>query len=120
SSLGGSTTVNALIMLFPQGREWQRLVELTGDSGWSAEAMRERFRRLEKIPPVGIAHVSAFAIRRAPSLLFFPLDRSAYAYPRITYKESEVIRLVQRGRGKLSCWILRGAREGAPSLPATI
>ncbi|GHF21134.1 GMC family oxidoreductase [Streptomyces griseoluteus] len=47
SSLGGSTTVNALIMLFPQGKEWQRLVELTGDSGWSEEAMRERFRRLE-------------------------------------------------------------------------
>ncbi|MEU6385283.1 GMC oxidoreductase [Streptomyces bauhiniae] len=47
SSLGGSTTVNALITLFPQGKEWQRLVELTGDSGWSEEAMRERFRRLE-------------------------------------------------------------------------
>ncbi|MET7506294.1 GMC family oxidoreductase [Streptomyces albidoflavus] len=47
SSLGGSTTVNALITLFPQGREWQRLVELTGDPGWSVEAMRERFRRLE-------------------------------------------------------------------------
>ncbi|MFJ6542222.1 GMC family oxidoreductase [Streptomyces sp. NPDC091385] len=47
SSLGGSTTVNALITLFPQGKEWERLVELTGDTGWSTEAMRERFRRLE-------------------------------------------------------------------------
>ncbi|MGW9583065.1 GMC family oxidoreductase [Streptomyces albidoflavus] len=47
SSLGGSTTVNALITLFPQGEEWRRLAELTGDPGWGVEAMRERFRRLE-------------------------------------------------------------------------
>ncbi|WP_051095257.1 GMC family oxidoreductase N-terminal domain-containing protein [Streptomyces sp. LaPpAH-108] len=39
--------MNALITLFPQGKEWERLVELTGDTGWSTEAMRERFRRLE-------------------------------------------------------------------------
>ncbi|MFJ3640232.1 GMC family oxidoreductase [Streptomyces sp. NPDC090108] len=47
SALGGSTTVNALITLFPQGKEWDRLVETTGDAGWGAEAMRERFRRME-------------------------------------------------------------------------
>ncbi|MEU6574292.1 GMC oxidoreductase [Streptomyces sp. NPDC046805] len=47
SALGGSTTVNALITLFPQGKEWQKLVEITGDRGWEVEAMRERFRRLE-------------------------------------------------------------------------
>src|SRR5690606_16662754 len=52
--------------------------------------------------PAGDTHAYALAIPTGPSLFCFPLDRSANPYLRITYRESEVIRVVQRGRRNLN------------------
>lgn len=48
STLGGSTAVSALVTIYPHPSDWQRLETLTGDPGWSPEAMREHFRRMER------------------------------------------------------------------------
>lgn len=48
STLGGSTAVSAMITIYPHPSDWESLARLTGDPSWGAEAMRERFRKLEK------------------------------------------------------------------------
>ncbi len=47
STLGGSTAVSAMVTIYPQDRDWQRLAELTDDPAWGPEAMRGRIERLE-------------------------------------------------------------------------
>ncbi len=47
SSLGGSTTISALVTIYPHDSDWRRLAELTGDAGWAPERMRSLFRELE-------------------------------------------------------------------------
>jgi choline dehydrogenase len=47
STLGGSTAISALVTVYPHNSDWDDLAELTGNDDWSAERMRERFRRIE-------------------------------------------------------------------------
>jgi choline dehydrogenase len=46
-ALGGCTAHNAMIMVYPHNADWDYLFELTGDSSWKAEHMRQYFQRLE-------------------------------------------------------------------------
>ena len=47
STLGGSTAVSAMVTMFPQDHDWQRIADLTGDPSWSPEAMRSYVQKLE-------------------------------------------------------------------------
>jgi choline dehydrogenase-like flavoprotein len=45
--LGGCTSHNAMIMVYPHNRDWDDLAELTGDPTWKAENMRRYYQRME-------------------------------------------------------------------------
>jgi choline dehydrogenase len=46
-ALGGCTTHNAMIMVYPHNKDWDELAELTGDPSWKADNMRKYFERME-------------------------------------------------------------------------
>jgi choline dehydrogenase-like flavoprotein len=46
-TLGGCTAHNAMIVVYPHNADWDGIARLTGDTSWSAEAMRNYFVRLE-------------------------------------------------------------------------
>ena len=47
-ALGGCTAHNAMIFLVPPDSDWDALAAESGDSGWSAKAMRKYRRRVER------------------------------------------------------------------------
>jgi choline dehydrogenase-like flavoprotein len=47
SALGGCTSHNAMILMYPHNSDWDDLAALTGDASWRAEAMRAYFERIE-------------------------------------------------------------------------
>jgi choline dehydrogenase len=47
AALGGCTTHNAMITVYPQAEDWDGIAALTGDQSWTAENMRPYFERLE-------------------------------------------------------------------------
>ena len=47
AALGGCTTHNAMILMYPHNEDWDGIAELTGDRSWRAEAMHRYFVRLE-------------------------------------------------------------------------
>ena len=47
-TLGGCTTHNALVTLYPHNSDWTNIAALTGDQSWSADNMRQFFQRLER------------------------------------------------------------------------
>ncbi len=49
TSIGGSTTVNAMIALYPDNGDWDAIAELTGDKSWNSSSMRDYFERLERV-----------------------------------------------------------------------
>jgi len=49
TSIGGSTTVNAMIALYPDNGDWDNVATLTGDKSWNSSAMRTYFERLERV-----------------------------------------------------------------------
>ena len=46
-TLGGCTSHNAMILVYPSNQDWDQLADLTGDASWRAENMRPYFERLE-------------------------------------------------------------------------
>jgi choline dehydrogenase-like flavoprotein len=46
-TLGGCTSHNAMILVYPHNSDWDYIAELTGDSSWRASNMRTYFERLE-------------------------------------------------------------------------
>ncbi|HVK98229.1 MAG TPA: GMC oxidoreductase [Dongiaceae bacterium] len=48
AAVGGSTAVNAMISVLPHDSDWNHIASITGDSSWSAPAMREYFIRIER------------------------------------------------------------------------
>ncbi|MEO8673371.1 MAG: GMC oxidoreductase [Tahibacter sp.] len=46
-TLGGCTSHNAMITVYPHNDDWNNIAELTGDSSWSAQCMRDYFVKLE-------------------------------------------------------------------------
>jgi choline dehydrogenase len=60
-TLGGCTSLNALITICPHESDWDRIAALTGDPSWRASEMRRYFRRIERCsymrePPAGQTH----------------------------------------------------------------
>jgi choline dehydrogenase len=47
-TLGGCTSHNAMILVYPHNRDWDRLAEITGDPSWRSSNMRRYFERLER------------------------------------------------------------------------
>lgn len=47
-ALGGCTAHNAMIFLVPPDSDWDQLAKETGDSGWSARAMRSHRKKVEQ------------------------------------------------------------------------
>jgi choline dehydrogenase len=47
-ALGGSTAVNAMITVAPQNSDWDGIATLTGDTTWSAAAMRPYYDRVKR------------------------------------------------------------------------
>ncbi len=46
-TLGGCTSHNAMIMVYPHNADWDGIAALTGDESWKAEHMRGYFERME-------------------------------------------------------------------------
>ena len=47
-TLGGCTTHNAMITIYPHNSDWDKIAELTGDPSWNSDNMRKYFQRLER------------------------------------------------------------------------
>ena len=48
STVGGSSAVNAMISVIPHDSDWNHIADVTGDSSWSAPAMREYLMKVER------------------------------------------------------------------------
>jgi choline dehydrogenase len=48
TSIGGSTTVNAMIALYPGNDDWDAMADLTGYKSWHSSHMRSYFERIEQ------------------------------------------------------------------------
>lgn len=48
-TLGGCTSHNALIMVYPSDSDWNDIAQTTGDDSWNSIEMRRHFERLEKL-----------------------------------------------------------------------
>jgi choline dehydrogenase len=46
-ALGGCTSHNAMILVYPHNQDWDDIADLTGDASWRSENMRRYFERLE-------------------------------------------------------------------------
>jgi choline dehydrogenase-like flavoprotein len=46
-TLGGCTAHNAMILVYPHNEDWDHIAEITNDSSWKAENMRQYFERME-------------------------------------------------------------------------
>ena len=47
-TLGGCTAHNAMITVYPQNTDWDKIAHLTGDASWQSQNMRKYFERLER------------------------------------------------------------------------
>ena len=47
-TLGGCTAHNTMIVVKPHATDWDELAAITGDAGWSFDAMEPYFKRLER------------------------------------------------------------------------
>jgi choline dehydrogenase len=46
-TLGGCTSHNAMILVYPSNHDWNQIADISGDRSWRAENMRSYFERLE-------------------------------------------------------------------------
>jgi choline dehydrogenase len=46
-TLGGCTAHNAMIFVYPHNADWDHIAELTGDTSWRADKMRQYFELIE-------------------------------------------------------------------------
>ena len=46
-TLGGCTSHNAMIIVYPHNADWDEIAKITGDKSWNARNMRRYFERLE-------------------------------------------------------------------------
>jgi choline dehydrogenase len=47
-TLGGCTAHNAMITVYPQNSDWDKIAQITGDASWRSQNMRKYFERLER------------------------------------------------------------------------
>ena len=60
-TLGGCTAHNAMILVYPHNADWDGIAQLTGDSSWNADAMRQYFMRVENCQHRPLERVLALA-----------------------------------------------------------
>jgi choline dehydrogenase len=48
-TLGGCTTHNAMVAVYPHASDWQHIVNITGDKSWDPANMRKLYERLESV-----------------------------------------------------------------------
>ncbi len=48
SALGGCTSHHAMIVIRPNGRDWNYIADLTGDASWRSDRMRGYFAKMER------------------------------------------------------------------------
>ncbi|RYP72167.1 hypothetical protein DL771_004401 [Monosporascus sp. 5C6A] len=48
ATLGGSTMINGMFTFLPPDSDWEYVVNITGDTSWSAEEMRRHFVAIER------------------------------------------------------------------------
>lgn len=48
ATVGGCTAHNAMISLYPNNKDWDDIVKITGDKSWNSTDMRSYYQRLEK------------------------------------------------------------------------
>lgn len=58
-TLGGCTSHNAMITVYPHESDWNGIAELTGDDSWRAESMRGYFQILERAEYLGTSDSTA-------------------------------------------------------------
>ena len=46
-TLGGCTAHNAMIFVYPHNEDWRAIQQITGDDGWSPDAMHRLFQKVE-------------------------------------------------------------------------
>lgn len=85
-TLGGCTSHNAMITVYPHNADWDRIAEITGDQSWRSDRMRRYFERLERCRygrrPLGYPRnrVLAEIIRRIPILSGLFGNRARHGY----------------------------------------
>jgi choline dehydrogenase len=70
-TLGGCTVHNAMITVYPHNSDWDHIAELTGDSSWRSDKMRDYFERLENCE---YQHLREFTEK------FLGFDRSRHGF----------------------------------------
>lgn len=58
-SLGGCSSHNALVSIYPYQSDWKYIEKITGDASWAPDNMRKYFQRLEKsryLPNTMVGH----------------------------------------------------------------
>jgi choline dehydrogenase len=65
-ALGGCTSTNAMILMYPTNRDWDEIAVLTGDESWRASNMRRYANRLQDSPETGFGRWIDRVMRRAP------------------------------------------------------
>jgi len=59
SVVGGSTAVNAMIIIYPHENDWHGIADLTGDESWRPAEMRKYFERMEDNQYLGLLDARA-------------------------------------------------------------
>jgi choline dehydrogenase len=89
-TLGGCTSHNAMITVYPHDSDWNRIAELTGDDSWRAGLMRRYFERLENCQYVGRPSKSSNPTRHG----FDGWLYTNVADPRIIIHDFALVRIV--------------------------
>jgi choline dehydrogenase len=95
-TLGGCTSHNAMILVYPHNSDWDSIAELTGDKSWGAKAMRRYYMRLEDCRYRGILRFLFRLLRWNPS---------RHGFSGWLASETAAIKLLLEDRGLL--WLVR-------------
>lgn len=66
-TLGGCTSHNAMIIVYPHNSDWDHIAEVTGDASWASGRMRRYFEQIERCEYQLLKKVLAKLLRWNPS-----------------------------------------------------
>ena len=110
ATLGGCTSHNAMITVYPHNSDWDEIADLIGDVSWHSSNMRKYFERLERCryaDPSG-AHFQKPIVRLFYRLLYFvgliPKNPSRHGFdgwltteladPRLALKDPKTVEII--------------------------